>query len=95
MRPVVVFSSLGMQIAVVVGGAGYFGRWLDAKYHNPKPWFTVALVVVAVSVSIYYTIRQLNELNNRKPWTKWLGRHYGLRQCWGSHLCSTLRWQIA
>lgn len=67
MRPVLVFSSLGMQIAVVVGGAGYLGRWLDQKYLTTKPWFTVALVLVGVAASMYYVLKQLNEMNDRNP----------------------------
>jgi F0F1-type ATP synthase assembly protein I len=66
-RPVLAFSSLGIQIAVVVGGAGYLGRWLDQKYHSTKPWFTVALVLIGVAASMYYVLKQLNEMNDRKP----------------------------
>jgi F0F1-type ATP synthase assembly protein I len=66
-RPALEYSSLGIQIAVLVGGAAYLGKWLDLKYHTNKPWFALALVLLAVALSIYYTIRQLNNMNNRKP----------------------------
>jgi len=66
-RPVLEYSSLGIQIAVIVGGAAYLGKWLDGKYHTNKPWFALAFVLIAVALSIYYTIRQLNNINNRKP----------------------------
>lgn len=66
-RPVLEYSSLGIQITVLVGGAAYFGKWLDEKYNTSKPWFALVFVLLAVALSIYYTIRQLNNINNRKP----------------------------
>ena len=59
------YSSLGIQVAVIVGGFAYLGKWLDEKYPMEKRWFTLALVLFGVAVSIYYVIRQLNEMNER------------------------------
>ena len=65
-RPVLEYSSLGIQIAVIVGGFAYLGQWLDEKYPSNKKWFTLGFVLFGVAASIYYAIRQLNEINNRK-----------------------------
>ena len=52
-------------MAVIVGGFAYLGRWLDEKYPMDKKWFTLGLVLFGVAASIYYVIRQLDEINNR------------------------------
>jgi len=59
------YSSLGIQVAVIVGGFAYLGRWLDDKYPMDKKWFTLALVLFGVAVSIYFVIRQIDEINRR------------------------------
>lgn len=64
-RAVLAYSSLGIQVAVIVGGFAYLGKWLDEKYPMDKRWFTLALVLFGVAASIYYVIRQLNEINDR------------------------------
>ena len=64
-RAILAYSSLGIQVAVIVGGFAYLGKWLDEKYPMDKKWFTLGLVLFGVAVSIYYVIRQLNEINNR------------------------------
>jgi F0F1-type ATP synthase assembly protein I len=61
----VAYSSLGIQVAVIVGGFAYLGRWLDEKYPMDKKWFTLGLVLFGVAAAIYYVIRQLEEINNR------------------------------
>ena len=65
-RAILAYSSLGIQVAVIVGGFAYLGKWLDEKYPMNKKWFTLALVLFGVAASIYYVIRQLEEINRRK-----------------------------
>lgn len=65
-KNIVAYSSLGIQVAVIVGAFAYLGRWLDDKYPMDKKWFTLGFVLLGVALSIYTVIRQLNEINNRK-----------------------------
>ena len=66
-KAVLAYSSLGIQVAAIVGGFAYLGKWLDHKYPMDKRWFTLGFVLLGVALSIYYVIRQLNDINNSKP----------------------------
>ncbi|HAD96545.1 MAG TPA: hypothetical protein DCG19_04010 [Cryomorphaceae bacterium] len=57
------YSSLGIQMAVIVGGGAWLGNWLDEKYPSNRKWFTLACVLVSVTLAIIYVIRQLNSMN--------------------------------
>jgi predicted MFS family arabinose efflux permease len=65
-RAILAYSSLGIQITVLVGGFAYLGKWLDDQYPMDKKWFTLGLVLFGVAVSIYYVIRQLAEMEKSK-----------------------------
>ena len=62
-KSIVNFSALGMQIVAIIWGGSYLGSWIDNKYEIKGNWFTLALVLISVTVSIYYTIKRLNQLN--------------------------------
>ncbi len=53
-----VYSSLGMQMAVIVVAGAFGGRELDkwAQWHFPI--FTVVLTLLAIALSILYGIRE-------------------------------------
>jgi len=50
-----------MGITIYLGA--YFGKHLDQKYLTQKPWFTISAVFVALILSLYNVIQQLNKLN--------------------------------
>tara|TARA_B100000900_G_scaffold328679_1_gene288978 strand:+ start:7056 stop:7217 length:162 start_codon:yes stop_codon:yes gene_type:complete len=50
-----------MGITIYLGA--YFGKYLDQKYLTQKPWFTISAVFVALIISLYNVIQQLNKLN--------------------------------
>ncbi len=63
LRKIYEFSSLGFQMASIIGLSAWFGRWLDQKYHTEKSWFTLVLVLVGISVAMYFTLKKLKNLN--------------------------------
>lgn len=57
-------TSISFQIGLTVYVGSYTGKYLDAKYNLEKNWFTIAFVLLALVVSTYSVIKQLNNLNN-------------------------------
>jgi len=55
---------MSFQIGLTVYVGSYTGKYLDAKYNLEKNWFTIAFVLIALVVSTYSVIKQLNNLNN-------------------------------
>ena len=43
----------------------YFGKWLDAKYPHDKKWFTMLFTLLAVALSLYNVIKELNKINEQ------------------------------
>jgi F0F1-type ATP synthase assembly protein I len=58
------YSSLGIQTVGIIGGGAWLGSLLDAKYHTEKSWFTLGFVLVFIAISMLYTIKKLNKLND-------------------------------
>jgi len=54
------FKWLGVpfQMAATVLAGYLLGSWLDEKYATEKPYWTMALTLFAVLVSLYQLIRQ-------------------------------------
>ena len=50
-----------MGVTIYLGA--YFGKRLDEKYLTQKPWFTLSCVFVALIVSLYSIVQQLNKIN--------------------------------
>jgi F0F1-type ATP synthase assembly protein I len=60
-----VLTSVATQIGGTIYLGAYFGKKLDARYAYEKPWFTIGLVLLALIVSMYSVIKQLNRLNEK------------------------------
>tara|TARA_R110002050_G_scaffold221441_1_gene357334 strand:+ start:135839 stop:135994 length:156 start_codon:yes stop_codon:yes gene_type:complete len=39
------------------------GKWLDVQYPNDKGWFTIGITLLAVAISMYHLITQVNRFN--------------------------------
>ena len=59
-----VLISASFQIGVTVYLGSYLGKYLDFKYNLEKNWFTILFVLLALIISVYSLIQQLNKLNN-------------------------------
>jgi len=58
------FTSASLQMGITIYLGAYLGKYLDEKYNLEKNWFTIAFVLLALIISIYSLIKQLNKLNN-------------------------------
>lgn len=56
-------TSLPFQMGVTIYLGAYFGKYLDQKYLTQKPWFTFSCVFVALIISLYSIVQQLNKIN--------------------------------
>ena len=60
-------ASIPFQIGSVVYIGSYFGKILDLKYEftNP-PWMTIIFVLIAIGLSFYSIIKQLQRINKNE-----------------------------
>lgn len=59
-----VLTSASFQIGITIYLGSYLGKYLDLKYNLEKNWFTILFVLLALIISMYSLIQQLNKLNN-------------------------------
>jgi len=55
------FSSVGMEMAIIIGVFAYAGYRLDKHFGNQTPWWTAFLSLTGVFASIYRVIVQVNQ----------------------------------
>jgi len=61
LKPYLRYSGLAFQMIVILIIAAYGGMWLDEKQNNKNPWWTIALMLVAVISSIYMVIASVTK----------------------------------
>jgi F0F1-type ATP synthase assembly protein I len=52
------FSSVGIQMGVIIGLFTWLGTYLDGKYATKTPWWTIGLSLFGVTVSLALIIRE-------------------------------------
>jgi ATP synthase protein I len=52
------FTSLGIQMLVIIGGFSALGNYLDGKYHSERPWWTLGLALFGIFTSLYLIIKE-------------------------------------
>jgi F0F1-type ATP synthase assembly protein I len=55
------YSGVAFTMAAVVGGFTWFGYWLDGRYHNETPWFTLVFSLLSVPIAIYYVLKDFTK----------------------------------
>ncbi len=53
------YSSMGFQMAIIIGGGCYGGHKLDQYYQNKTPVFTIILSLVSIAVAMYIVLKDL------------------------------------
>ena len=61
-----VLISLPIQMGIVIFLFAWFGGWLDEKYSNENALYKKIFVMAGVFLSLYYVIRQVNNLDKKK-----------------------------
>ncbi|TPE45400.1 AtpZ/AtpI family protein [Pontibacter mangrovi] len=60
-KPYVKYSGMAFQMIGALVLAAFAGQWLDGKLGNDKPWFTIALLLLAVISTMILTITSINK----------------------------------
>ncbi|WP_421796255.1 AtpZ/AtpI family protein [Haliscomenobacter sp.] len=59
------YSGMAFQMGIIILIGALLGRKLDAYFHSPKPWFTVALSLLAIFAALYSTLKDLLAPNKK------------------------------
>lgn len=51
------YSGMAFQMIVVLLLAAYAGQWLDKHFNTTQPWFTLVLLLIGVTASMYIIIK--------------------------------------
>jgi len=63
------FSSIGIQMGLIIFLFSWLGVYLDERYSNETPWFTLVLSLLGVIGSMVLIIRAVTKLNKRNDST--------------------------
>ena len=55
------YSGMAFQMIAVLLVAAYSGQWLDDRYNNEQPWFTLVLLLIGVTASMYLIIKTVTK----------------------------------
>lgn len=53
------YSSLGLQMAVIIGAGCYGGYKLDEHYNNTNSVFTIILSLASIGLAMYVVIKDI------------------------------------
>ena len=57
------FSTLGIQMGVIIAIFTWLGTYLDEKYQTKTPWWTIGLSLFGVVASLYLMIKEVINMN--------------------------------
>lgn len=57
------YSSLGIQMAVIIGVGSYGGYKLDKYFQNKTPVFTIILSLASIALAMYVVLKDLIKPN--------------------------------
>jgi F0F1-type ATP synthase assembly protein I len=57
------FSSLGIQMGIIIGGFAYLGSYLDERHKNKTPWWTLGLTLFGVGAGLYLMIKEVIKMS--------------------------------
>ena len=58
------FSSVGLQMGVIIAFFTWLGTFLDRKQVNETPVWTICLSLFGVAASLYLVIREVRKIDN-------------------------------
>ena len=58
------FSTLGIQMGIIIALFTWLGTYLDEKYKTETAWWTIGLSLFGVVTSLYLMIKEVINMNN-------------------------------
>lgn len=65
LRKYAALSGVGLQMGITIYLGVFFGKKLDAHFNPENKTYTIILTLLALVISIYSVIQQLNRINNK------------------------------
>lgn len=59
------FSTVGIQMGIIIAGFAWLGNFLDEKYNNETPWWTLGLTLFGVAAGLTLVIREAIKMSER------------------------------
>lgn len=59
------FSSVGIQMGIIIAGFTWFGTYLDDKQNNKTPGWTIVLSLLGVFISMYLIFKEVANMNKK------------------------------
>lgn len=59
------FSTVGIQMGVIIAGCAWLGNFLDKKYQSATPWWTLGLTLFGVGTGLTLVIREAIKMSKR------------------------------
>ena len=59
------YSSLGIQMGLIIGGGSYGGFKLDEYFENKTPIFTIILSLLSIALSMYILLKDFINPNQK------------------------------
>lgn len=56
-------TGIGLQMGLTIYLGAQLGKYLDGQYPMGKNWFTIGFTLLAVAISLYNLLRQVNRIN--------------------------------
>lgn len=53
------YSSMVLQMGVAIGFCAWFGHWLDGKYNNETPIWTLVFSLFSIAAELYLVITSI------------------------------------
>lgn len=57
------FSSVGIQMGVIIALFAWLGTYLDEKYHNTTQWWTLGLSLFGVAAGMTLVIKEVIKMS--------------------------------
>jgi len=60
------FSSVGIQMGIIIALFTWLGTYLDEKYHTKTPWWTIGLSLFGVIAGLTLIIKEVINMNKNE-----------------------------
>lgn len=64
--PFIRFSTLGIQMGVIIAFFTWFGIFLDERFKTITPWWTISLSIFGVCASLYLVIKEVIKMGQNE-----------------------------
>ena len=60
------YSSLGIQMAVIIAAGVFFGEHLDNVHNSETPIYTIVTSLFSIFLALYYVLKKIINHNEKK-----------------------------